>query len=279
MQMVVSKGEHSFKRLRGLISGMSKMGKTTSMKTFIEDNKSMVVLVCPGETGLLSLPEHESVTNYYIQLDEGEDTSDVEWSREALDVYDKYYAEIEAGKPDKLFVDGLHYLFDHMFNVITGGEWLAGRDLDSGSNPYRAAKLYDTGYRVFGQRIAGLYNSPIPFICCTVWEDWQQGRQEADAPQGIQAKRYLHPALPGKSAIKVAGRFDFRVSARLEEMCLHKNCEDANELRKHRVWQFEPRGDVEGVGINGLTITPAMAKTPWIHQTWSALQSLMKRVA
>ena len=79
----------------------------------------------------------------------------------------------------------------------------------------------------------------------------------------------------------VVGRFDARVSARIEKRCLYTdpdtklpNCED--DGKDHYVWQFLPRGDVQGVGIKGLKISRSMKDRPWIHQNWDDLKELIE---
>src|SRR5947207_14993963 len=92
-------------RLRILISGFPNTGKTTSFPTFVygpydywsEDieqperavkyanDRKMVVLVCPGETGVRSLPpQTEHISSYYFETAEGEDVNDAKWSIAAL---------------------------------------------------------------------------------------------------------------------------------------------------------------------------------------------------
>jgi len=112
----------------------------------------------------------------------------------------------------------------------------------------------------------------------TVLEDWQAAKTDSERAGGMEATRYLWPYLPGNMATNVVSRFDVRVSAKLRVRCIHGSCEKSNDSELHHVWQFLPRDEVMGVGIKGLKVTRAMEKAPWIHQTWPALQNLMKRV-
>jgi hypothetical protein len=281
---MIARGLGELAKTRILISGFGNSGKTYSIQSFAEEGKSLVTLICPGETGIKSLPEDSEVfSSYYYEGGYGVDTHSVQWSIEALHAFEKVYKEIEKNSPDKLFVDGIHWWYAHNFNVITNGEHFAGVDMNINpttgrSDPYRSARFYNQGHTSFGQRIASLYASPIPFIGVTTLEDWQAARTDSERAGGIDATRYLWPALPGAMATNVVSRFDARLSARLEKRCLHSNCEYTKDSELHYVWQFAPKNDVMGVGIKGLRVTQAMQQRPWIHQTWSALQGLLKRV-
>lgn len=281
---MVKRGVGDFKKFRLMISGRAFCGKTYSIKTFVEDGQSLAVIVCPGESGNRSLPDDgDNLVNYIYEELPGVDPHSVEWSEDALSTFQSTYKEVVKNKPDKLFIDGVHWLYAHMFNKITDGEFLTGMDMNvnpmTGRNdPYRSARFYTQAHTVFGQYLASFYACAVPFVCVTVWEDWQSGRTEGDKPGTIDSVRYLHPALPGAMATNVAGRFDARISARVEKRCLHKGCEESRQSREHFVWQFLPKNDVQGVGIKGLTPTEGMMKTPWIHQSATALFNLLKRV-
>lgn len=292
-----------FSKFRLLISGFSNSGKTRSAQTFIYGSHDyfdpdsqeaaieyasdchMVIIECPGEVGHRSLPpDTPHITSYYYETSEGENVTDAKWSKEALQQFDAVYKEATAfDKPDILFIDGLHELWKHLMNRATLGDYLAGVDLNlnpnTGNNdPYRSAKFYNQTHNAFGQYLAALYHSSIPLIVCTTWEEWESGRiGESERQQGIQAQKYLWPAIPGTMAKGVVGRFDGRVSARLEKRCLHKDCSDMKENIDHYVWQFLPKNDVMGVGIKGLKVNKAMSERPWIHQDWSKLQQLIKQ--
>lgn len=298
MPMVVKNAQ--FTRARILISGFTMSGKTRSLHTFIygpydyfdpeersdalayaaEQGKHMVVLTCPGETGARTLQEaNDYITPYIFEVAEGEVTSTWEWSRHALDEYRKVESEVIRNKPDYLVHDGIHGLALHQMNDITKGEFLAGLDLnasDKGNkNPYRAANFYDRLCNVFGQTMAALYNTGVPVIVCTCWEDWRGEQSNSDRPRPIESRRYLWPAVPGKMSIQVAGMLDARISARIEDTCIHDDCEYKRSGNKHYVWQFAPGGDVLGVGIKGLNVRKKWMATPFIHQKWDVLKQLM----
>lgn len=281
---MVKRGTGEFTKLRLLISGFSNSGKTHSIQSFAEEGKSLVIIVCPGETGIRSLPEDsDTISSYYSVMDNEKDVHSVEWSEEAVHDFNTIYKEVRKNKPDKLFIDGVHNLYHHNFNIITGGEYLAGVDMNvhpttGRTDPYRSSRFYASAHNNFGQYLAGWYASEIPFVGVTVLEDWQTARTESDRAGGIEAVRYLWPYLPGSMALNVVQRFDARLSAKLRLRCIHGSCEKSQESELHHVWQFFPKDEVMGVGIKGLKVTRAMEKAPWIHQTWSALQNLMKRV-
>jgi len=282
-------------KFRLLISGFSNTGKTTCLSTFLygpyditdEDQyanaleyasgKSMVIIECPGEAGQRSLPDNtDQLTSYSNVVAEGEDSTTAAWSAEALDDFLALNIEVIKNKPDILVWDGLHWLYNHMLNRASDGEFLAGMDMDT--NPqtgrtvqYRAAKFYNRARHTFGQALAALYSSPVPFVVATIWEKWEEVSTDSERPD-INKTRYLWPDIPGEMATRVVGLFDARVSARLERRCLHKDC---NEKDLHYVWQFLPKNDVMGVGIKGLKVTKSMRERPWIHQRYSDLKDLI----
>lgn len=281
---MVSRGVGDFDKLRIMISGIAYTGKTWSIASFEEEGKSLVVIVCPGEGGIRSLPDdNENFKSYYVETDDDDaDMRTVEWSRDAMDVFYSTYKEVVKNKPDKLFIDGIHHLYAHTFNVVSNGEFLSGVDMNLNADgkyiEYRSANLYGRGHRTFNNWLNIFYTCPVPFVGVTVWEELQDEKDESQKPAGFQKTKYYHPALPGRMAVNVSGRFDARVSARKLPVCIHTKCELTKEYQEHYVWQFVSTGDVQGVGIKGLALTPAMMKTPWIHQEWSALKNLLKRV-
>ncbi len=286
-------------KFRLLISGFPNTGKTTSLPTFIygpydctdqveeaykyADNKHMVIISCPGETGTRSLPlDTPHITSCCYQADEKDDMNSLEWSAHALDAFDTISTEVVKNKPDILFLDGLHCLWSHLMNRTTDGEFLSGFDLNwnpttNRTDPYRSAKFYNRTHNAFGQYLAGLYNSSVPFIGATTWEEWESGTAEGMKAGDIAATRYLWPAIPGGMAKGIVGRFDARVSARLERQCLHRDCIESKNQQYHHVWQIYPKNDVQGVGIKGLKITEQIKQKPWVHQSWDKLQMLMQQ--
>jgi hypothetical protein len=279
-----------------LISGFSKTGKTTSFPTFIygpydhtnpdeqEDaysyagDKKMVILVAPGEYGILSLPLNTPhITSYYYETDPDEECNSVKWSIQALKQFDSIYANVIKNHIDILIIDGLHSLWSHLMNRTTGGEYLAGVDLNinKGGNvdPYRSARFHSQTHNAFGQYVAQLYNSQIPLIVCTTWEDWETGQQEGQRGD-ITASRYLWPSIPGKMGKEVVGKFDARVSAQIKRKCLHSQCDQKNQ--DHYVWQIYPDAEVKGVGIKGIKVNKSIKDCPFIHQNYRDLQELIK---
>ncbi len=298
---MVARGTGAFTKFRPLISGFSQMGKTYSLVSFLYGNydysiepeeaveyasgKTMVILTCPGEVGYKTLPpDTDQLCSFYQENDGSEDFRTVEYSRDALETHNAQFKEIEKNRPDIVWLDGGHGLYDHIFNSITDGEWLAGTDLNinirtgQATDKYRGARLHDQAQKTFINYLNMYYNSPIPLLGMTVWEDWKTSQHEGDRPGGIDAPRYTWPALAGAMATKMPGKFDARLSARIEKRCIHKNCEYSKAGKEHYVWQFLPKNEVRGVGIKGLRASEAMMDRPYIHQTWPALQSLMKRV-
>lgn len=306
--VMIRGGTEDFAKLRPLLSGVTGTGKTYSLITFLYGNydywdenersdaieyaagKSMVVLVCPGEVGYKTLPrETEQFCWYYQENDGTEDFRTVEYSRYALNEYNETYKEIEKNKPDILWLDGGHELYNHVFNDISDGEWLAGTDMSinkktgESTDKYRAARFHDTAQKTFINYLNMYYNSPIPLLGMTTWEEWRAANYgEGDKPGGVDNKitsqQYLWPALAGKMAIKMPGRFDARLSCQISTQCIHKRCEKSKDYREHFVWQFLSKNDVRGVGIKGLKPTANMEKTPYIHQTWPDLKDLLGRV-
>jgi len=298
---MVSRGNGEFKKLRPLISGVTQCGKTFSLRTFIYGNydywgeereeaieyaagRHMVILSVPGETGYKALPpDTDNISCFYEETVPGTDIASGEYSASIIEDFNKLYKECEKNKPDILFIDGGHVLYDHLFNKGTNGEWLNGTDMSINpktglaTDKYRAARAHDTAQKVFINYLGMYYSSPIPILGMTVWEDWKGSQSESERAAGIEAARYLWPAVAGAMSIKMPGKFDARLSARLEKRCIH-NCDKSKRGEEHYVWQFWNKNDVRGVGVKGLTMTPGMIDRPWIHQSYPALQALMRRV-
>jgi hypothetical protein len=305
---MVKRGTGEFTKFRPLLSGVTGTGKTYSLVTFLygkydywnekeqseaieyASGKSMVILVCPGETGYRSLPaDTEQLESYYQENDGTEEFRTVEYSRYAMNLHNTTFKEIEKNKPDILFFDGGHELYNHIFNDISDGEWLTGADMSinqttgEATDKFRAARFHDTAQKTFINYLNMYYNSPIPLLGMTVWEEWKAAAQgEGDRPGGVatqvNARKYLWPALAGAMSIKMPGKFDARLSCQIRSRCLHGKCEESKQSQEHHVWQFLPRDDVMGVGIKGLRVSDEMAKKPFIHQTWPDLKNLLKRV-
>ena len=276
---------------------MPNTGKTTSLATFVygpydyydvdqqqaaieyAGDKHMVIITCPGEKGVKSLHQTPNITSYYYETSETEAITDASWSRTALAEFNKLTKEVMLQKPDILVCDGFHSLWDHIMNRGTNGGYLNGDSIGSAGNPFESARLYSQTHNAFGQYITGLYDSKIPLIVATTWEDWQSGttEQEAGKAQSPASTRYLWPAIPGKMAMAIVGKFDIRISARIEKRCCHPQCILTKESTEHFVWQFMNKGDVKGVGIKGLRRTnDLMKKYPFVHQNYHDLQRLIE---
>ncbi len=299
-----------FSKFRLLISGFSNSGKTHSLRTFIygpydpysddaleqqeaydfasAQEHTMRIISCPGETGYRSLPpDDDFITSRYPENEEGDEVVSAKYSRDAISIFDSEYRQAQDDGVHILCLDGISGLYDHLFNRITEGEYLSGANLsyDSRSgkeDPYRSARFYSQAHATFGNYLFSFYNSNIPIVVATCWEDWQAATTDSGRPGAIQDRRYLWPALPGAMATRIVGRFDARVSARLEDRCFHAECEHNPDRKKgklgtkHHVWQFMPSGDVMGVAVKGLKVTKEMQATPFIHQNWYDLQGLIE---
>lgn len=291
-----------FDRFRLLISGFSQTGKTHSLATFIYgpydyrdpaqqadalayaagQQKHMVILECPGETGHRTLlPNNDYMTSYYLETAPGEDINSASWSQHTMMEFQKLYTQVVKDKPDFLALDGIPGLWHHWMNSISQGEYLSAVDMDI--NPatgqrvqYRAAKLHNRTHTTFDNFIDKLYRCHVPYVICTTREEWESGTAEGERPGDIGATRYLWPNVPGKMAKEIVGKFDARLSARLEALCYHADCRYKKERQLHHVWQFYPKKDVQGVAIKGLHLTENMKRTPWIHQNYADLQALLE---
>ena len=181
--------------------------------------------------------------------------------------------------PDILIVDGFHALWSHIMNRTTDGDFLAGLDIGSDSNPYASAKLYSQAHNAFGQYITGLYHSQVQTIIATTWEEYEAGTSGNPQQQGakIQDTRYLWPAIPGRMAKAIVGQFDARISTRIASRCFHKDCVDSKEAVDHYLWQVLPKGEVQGVGIKGMKKIPSLLKEkPYIYQNADILWKLIE---
>ena len=288
----------SHDKLRLLISGLSNTGKTTSLLTFIygysdytdieqrldaiayadEQSKHMVMISCPGETGHRSLITNTAhVTSYYDEREQGERETSAHLSAHIMEEFKELFIATVKNKPDILALDGIPGLWKHWMNCASDGDYFAGLDLSKSGDggKYRAAALHSRTHNVFDYFIDQLYKCPIPLVICTTREEWEGGQRESDRAGGLEATRYLWPNIPGSMAREVVGKFDARISARLESRCLHSGCEDSRMAIDHYIWQFHPRGDVQGVGIKGLKLNKRMRDVPYIHQYAPDLMDLI----
>ena len=291
------------RKFRLLISGLSQSGKTTSLPTFIygpylytdldqqgdamsyalEQGKHMVIISCPGETGHRSLLVNTAhVTSYYDESEQGEKESSAGFSAHIMEEFKQLLITVVKNKPDILALDGIPGLWYHWMNDVTNGDYFAGIDL--ALNPdtqrpvqFRSASFHSRTHNVFRDFIDKIYKCSVPLVICTTREDWEAGTKEGDGPGRVDAVRYLWPNIPGKMGKEVPGWFDARVSARLESRCLHSGCPDSKGAIDHYIWQFCPRGDVQGVGIKGLKVTNDMKRCPYIHQNGQVLLSFIEQ--
>lgn len=286
--------KHSSSNLkhRILISGFSKSGKTTSLPTFIygpydyktepekayefAQDKRMVILTCPGETGLHSLPDENlapHITSYSLEVEHESDMRNVKWSIEALKDFDLILEETLSTKPDFLVLDGIQNLHEQLTNRVTSGAYLNGQEFST--------FLFDKAHSAFGQYFGKLYNCSVPIVIYTVLEEWEAFKEDTPHKPGsleatLSAPKFLWPALPGKMAKKIVSKCDMRLSAQLGKICIHKNCEESKRQEIHHVWQIYPKGDVIGVGINGLNVNKAVKDCPFIHQNYHSLQRIIE---
>jgi hypothetical protein len=297
MPMVTKTSTTSRRRI--LLRGIPNSGKTYSLPTFIYGEydytnpaeqadavtyaagRHMVILSFPGETGTLTLPEsNDQITSIYFEAPPNKESMTYEWSADALADFWRVEKEVIANKPDITAYEGLTSLAIQQFNVITEGGVLAGVDLDinpvtNRNQPYRKSNFYDRLCNMFGQTLGAIYNQPVPMIICTCWDDWKGANSDEERAQGIEAKRYLWPDIPGKMATRVTGMLDATIAARRDYACLHPGCEEKLARREHYIWQFHDAGDVKGLGLKGVRLSKAMTATPYIHQNWVCLEQLL----
>src|SRR5215813_2484286 len=154
---------------RILVGGLTSQGKTTSLCTFVygphnpvthpEDaasyagEKQGIILICPGETGELSLPKPTShLVAYALDDDTGESHITGKKSREYLDEFYEMIEDSTKEKPYVLMLDGVHILYEHMINEISNGQFLQGDDMnyENGSKvEWRAANIYSRAHKRF----------------------------------------------------------------------------------------------------------------------------------
>ena len=265
-------------RTRILISGTPNTGKTTSSETFITlDSDHMILLNCPGEKGTKSIPEHPQIEAYRYEIPE--DLTPESSTAIVKDFKDLTNYAVKQS-PTILWIDGIHKLYPLMMNDLSAGQFFdegivtqqtKGGELDVTGNTYGRC------HYLFGSYLSSLYDSRIPLVVVTAWEDWENRDENLTKEQQKNAVKQLWPMLPGKMAKLIVGEFDARISARVERRCFHKDCESSKNSRDHFVWQVLPKNDVAGVGIKGLRKIPkALAERPFIHQEWSVLKELME---
>lgn len=233
--------------------------------------RQMVILVCPGEKGIKSLPtDDDHITSYAYETADDDTVSSVKWSVTALKEFDAITTQVKQQKPDILVIDGFHSLYSHIMNKVTNGAYLSGEDFDS--------KDYGAAHNMFGQYITALYHSSVPTIIATTWEEWEAFRDENPTNSKVIATtpRYLWPAIPGKMAKMIVGQFDARISSRIGKRCYHADCTESKEGIEHHLWQVMSKDDVMGVGVKGMQKIPKRLKeVPYIHQNADILWKLI----
>jgi hypothetical protein len=284
MPMVKSK-ERSRKE-RYLLMGAPNSGKTYSLGTFIygqhcytpgreaealayAGDRNMLIIGCPGEKGLASLPVGDHITSVRPEYTAADRSSTIVRDFEAA----LNECTTGDGIPDILALDGIHSLFDYYMDVLCDGQYLTGGEYSS--------LLFGRARYQFGQLLSRLYNSKVPIIVCTVWEEWENRDDNIPMiqPKGVPPPvKVLYPALPGKAAKAVIGHFDATLRAGIEKQCMHDTCDDHKAKREHYTWQFLPKGDVKGVGIKGMAHpTPEMVQKPYMHPSYPVLKFVMEK--
>jgi hypothetical protein len=299
---VVKKLAGTSAKYRLLIGGLSNMGKTTSLSTFLygpfdyhnpgeqseaieyAGQKQGIILCCPSETGEMSLPiETPHIKAYYLECDDSKYARSGQESSEMLSAFNDMYSEALKEKPYYLFIDGIHTLYTHVMNKATDGQWFSGESLDYDPKQgreiaYRGSRFYSRTFQSFDQSLLTFRQSSIPFVICTTQVEWEAAQTDDQRPD-VTRKRYYWPRFPGAMATQVVGRFDGYIAAMRNAKCyLGKECPQSKKYSEHHCWQISPQGDYMGLGIKGLKLWDELYKSPWIHQNYDDLKDLLALV-
>ena len=221
-------------KLRFLLFGLANSGKTTSLSTFPGPQQ---IVVCPGEKGVMSLPQREDITNYVYQVDVDEKKSSTAIVHEFESLV---YELASSATAHTLSIEGLHKLYEYYLDIVTSGAYFDGKEFDS--------KLYGPAHRNFAGFINRLFLSPVPVIVYTAWAEKEPEGEGLTREQRRVAPKYYYPKLPGYMAKHILGEVDAVIYCCLQVQCSMGKCSQRDNHTEHFVWQLTPVGEVHGCG-------------------------------
>jgi hypothetical protein len=236
---------------RVLVSGDVNSGKTTSVRTC---HRPVHVISLPGEGGTNSIPREDGIVPYVWTEDADSRAS----SKVVIDQVRALTVEILTGKRGEcrtIFVDGLHRLYDHFLNQVTGGAYLAGREFE--------ALLYSRSHVQFVDYLKLVKDSSVSSAFFTVWS-----AKDPDKPElRSQSPQHVYPDLPGRLARRVMGEFSLVIASHSMPSVV------ANQPPRF-YWQLKANNVVHGAMIK---IAPEIAAhlPSEMEQDWQKLEKLL----
>lgn len=229
---------------RVLINGAPLSGKTTSLKTWPAKRH---VVIAPGELGHSSLLPDADTEKYFWEFDPAQPK--IAWS----DIYREFktliteIAKGEHGECTTLAVDGLHRLY---YTI----------QMANGYNPDNDAKQFMKFHKEFGDIMALILGSKIPYIVCTVYD----GKEPVEGQKGVTQ---IFPGLPGMMAKDIMGLFP---------VVMHSVREPDTERKgkTKRYWQLQPSGNMQGAGLH-VPIEFAERFPAELPQDWGHMEKLI----
>ena len=212
---------------RVLVTGPPNSFKTTSLATW---PRPIHIISLPGEKGYESIPREEGIQSYALQLDPAEKSSSQAIVSEVI----KLSLEVVAGKhgPCTTFAgDGLHKLYSHMLNMVTGGAYCQGEDFEP--------RLYARAHEHFRFYLDRIMTTTTPYVVFTCWD----GREPDNPDLKSASPTHVYPDLPGKMAKNIMGEFSIVVYASV------KHPMSGEGGKPTSTWQLLPHGKVWGAAI------------------------------
>ncbi len=278
---LITKNKSNTKR-RILLSGESGSGKTSSFKTF--GIEGMVRCInCPGEKGVSALPFGDNFESVWLDYEAlSADATKAESLRLSQEIHQGFLnltREILDKGPSEtqvLCIDGLLKFQEVCLDMATDGGFFKGEK-------YSARDVVPPANQLFLRYWNEVYFSSIPIVVATTWVRYDFEKESlSETDQKTQTKygmKKLWPDLMGKMAHRIRGEFDISIHCGFVQPTSCTYCQrlpqQTREKKSHRIWQLNPRDEIEGIGIKGDDITKVYPD--YIHPDWRILKTLMER--
>lgn len=242
--------KRQFRRI--LLVGQPNSWKTSSLKTF---PLPMAIISCPEEVGGASIPQIAGIDSWAFEREPKERAEQL-----IIALQKKVDEVIGNGKHDTLAIEGLHHLYDVMYEA----EHEAVTDAYPSLDPEKAK------WQTFGRadkRLMKFINqtnsSTIGHVVMTVWS-----APQADDPLVAGSKQHMMPSIPGRfTPQNVVGCFGVVATC-------YPGVELAPGKFSEGTWQIRPRGN-SWAGSLKLPVEISAKIPTVVPQDWSKLEAMV----